>query len=153
LNFAPENRKLRRQRQAARALRFFAWTVVLGSALLVPACIYDGEYVDAAMSFLIFIAAMISWKRKLFSPIHPTTSGWQATLETNGAIGEAEVSSAMAWMSEHASHVRGLIADTRMAYPPTGSDRIRPELWKSAHWKWFVESHAVANREFARIRR
>lgn len=49
-----------------------------------------------------------------------------------------------AWYREHRDHVRRLLKnafDSRnpAAVKPTGSDLIRPELWKTIHWRWFLE--------------
>ena len=49
-----------------------------------------------------------------------------------------QIDRAMAWWEAHESHVGRLIAGTRAAYPPSGSDKSRPELWKDAHWLWLA---------------
>jgi hypothetical protein len=46
------------------------------------------------------------------------------------------------WRFLHADHVARLMAGERASYEPTGSDRIRPELWKAAHWNWLFRSAA-----------
>lgn len=51
---------------------------------------------------------------------------------------EQDAIAAQTWYAEHKAHVDEMLANCwRLAYPPSGSDRIHPELWKSAHWKWF----------------
>jgi len=46
------------------------------------------------------------------------------------------------WYFDHTEHVNGLVAaHLGNKYPPPGSDCRHPELWKSAHWKWFLEGH------------
>lgn len=42
------------------------------------------------------------------------------------------------WMVEHREHVDRLVKSAEYCYAPSGSDRLRPELWKEAHWKWYV---------------
>lgn len=50
------------------------------------------------------------------------------------------VDHAKEWREQHFRHVYKLVHRAASAYPPTGSDAIRPELWKGAHWLWF-ETH------------
>lgn len=47
-----------------------------------------------------------------------------------------QIAQAMAWWKAHETHVGILIAGTRASYPPSGSDKSKPELWKAAHWHW-----------------
>ena len=47
---------------------------------------------------------------------------------------------AEAWYKEHKSHVNQLIEESSGSYSPSGSDLYRPELWKSAHWRWFKQA-------------
>ncbi len=55
---------------------------------------------------------------------------------------EKDRAPAQAWYEKHREHVaRVLKGYTGSAYPPCGSDCIRPELWKEAHWKWFLGRH------------
>lgn len=44
------------------------------------------------------------------------------------------------FMSEHREHVKALIRAAEYSYPPSGSDRFKPELWKEAHWKWYSKN-------------
>ena len=44
---------------------------------------------------------------------------------------------AFKWREQHFRHVARLVAGADTAFAPSGSDRIRPELWKGGHWKWF----------------
>lgn len=47
---------------------------------------------------------------------------------------------AAAWKLAHATHVETLVnSRDRTSYPPSGSDVFRPELWKAAHWRWFID--------------
>lgn len=39
---------------------------------------------------------------------------------------------------EHREHINNLIKNETKSYPPSGSDCFRPELWKAAHWRWFL---------------
>ena len=51
---------------------------------------------------------------------------------------------AAGWWDKHKSHVDKLVAsrDGRgETYPPTGSDRFHPELWKAGHWRWFKQEY------------
>ena len=47
------------------------------------------------------------------------------------------LTAATAWQTEHREHVKRLIKEAETSYAPSGSDMFHPELWKSAHWKWF----------------
>lgn len=51
-------------------------------------------------------------------------------------LSSEQIARAMAWWEAHETHVGRLIAGTRAAYPPSGSDKSRPEIWKDAHWHW-----------------
>jgi hypothetical protein len=44
------------------------------------------------------------------------------------------------WRFLHSDHVGRLMDGTRAAYEPSGSDQIRPELWKGAHWNWLFRT-------------
>ena len=46
---------------------------------------------------------------------------------------------AFTWRHDHADHVANLLKDCKDKVAPSGSDIFRPELWKSIHWKWFLE--------------
>lgn len=53
-----------------------------------------------------------------------------------------------AWYAEHKAHVDKMMAGPRWnklpAVAPSGGDKLRPELWKDIHWKWWVSlSEAV----------
>lgn len=47
---------------------------------------------------------------------------------------------AFEWQKSHEEHVTKLLKtnDFDYSYPPSGSDLLHPELWKAAHWRWFV---------------
>lgn len=63
-------------------------------------------------------------------------------------VTESDKVSARAWYEEHRAHVdRMLAADTSPAYPPCGSDCIRPELWKPSHWKWLLDADLPTAKE------
>ena len=50
-----------------------------------------------------------------------------------------DIMPAIAWYKKHKMHVDKLVEECDgPAYPPCGSDCIRPELWKPNHWKWFI---------------
>jgi len=52
---------------------------------------------------------------------------------------EDDIRRGNAWLIAHREHVLSLIqAEGHVAYPATGSDIIHPELWKPAHWRYFV---------------
>lgn len=53
------------------------------------------------------------------------------------------VGKAMSWYREHLHHVVGLVKNQFVGYPPSGSDLFRPELWTSAHWKWFTDIYIL----------
>lgn len=54
-----------------------------------------------------------------------------------------EIRMAAKWQSQHSKFVDALLTDAGKACPPTGSVVCRPELWKPAHWKWFIEQIAL----------
>jgi hypothetical protein len=47
---------------------------------------------------------------------------------------------AMTWKSDHEEHVGRLTASTGRAFPPSGSDCFRPELWKPEHWNFLFST-------------
>ena len=54
-------------------------------------------------------------------------------------ITEEHLSLAEQWFTKHARHVRALVCEADgVGYSPSGSDRGRPELWKTAHWIWYL---------------
>ncbi len=55
------------------------------------------------------------------------------------SIQEEDKTRAWVWYKEHHTHVDRMIAESGSAYPPCGSDCIRPELWKPEHWKWLLD--------------
>jgi len=59
--------------------------------------------------------------------------------ETTGDVPYTARLDAGAWWDKHKPHVDRLIAsrdDGSAAYPPSGSDRFHPELWRAPHWRW-----------------
>lgn len=52
-----------------------------------------------------------------------------------------EIKAGHDWWNKHASYVARLIVGCSDSYRPVGSDMIHPELWKAAHWNWFIETH------------
>jgi len=52
---------------------------------------------------------------------------------------------AMEWCDAHPDHVLRLMASKNgldspnASYPPSGSDKAHPELWKAPHWRWLAE--------------
>lgn len=46
---------------------------------------------------------------------------------------------ALDWYNTHEKHVTELIRSGDNDYPPSGSDMLKPELWKPAHWRWFFK--------------
>ncbi len=47
------------------------------------------------------------------------------------------------WYLAHKNHVHSLVAGETNSYAPTGSDAIRPELWKAAHWRHYLGLNAA----------
>jgi hypothetical protein len=47
------------------------------------------------------------------------------------------------WYREHIHHVIKLVRKQTIAYPPSGLDLFCPELWTSAHWKWFTDTYVL----------
>lgn len=54
---------------------------------------------------------------------------------------ERDVEPAKKWYNEHKEHVEKLVAQLGPGYPPSGSDCVKPELWKEDHWKWFLTKY------------
>ena len=55
------------------------------------------------------------------------------------SIRDDDVDRAMEWYDEHRKHVNSLLlAYSGPRYPPSGSDCLRPELWKPGHWGWLL---------------
>lgn len=50
---------------------------------------------------------------------------------------KAEIKAALEWYDHHEDHVMRLM--NHICIRPTGSDIIRPELWKGAHWRWLKD--------------
>jgi len=47
---------------------------------------------------------------------------------------------AMEWKAKHLTHVLELVHGTEDSYPPSSEDENQPELWKAAHWNWFMKN-------------
>ena len=62
----------------------------------------------------------------------------------HGIMTGTDINRASNWKRDHTDHVKRLVAsvDGDPIYP-TGSDVIRPELWKGIHWKWFFQITAT----------
>jgi hypothetical protein len=62
-----------------------------------------------------------------------------------------DIARACEWHSVHIEHIRKMkLERTEIpAFPPSGSDILRPELWMDSHWKWFLtsENHATTERK------
>ena len=43
------------------------------------------------------------------------------------------------WYELHRLHVGRLLFEEDVAYPPSGSDCGKPELWKGGHWRWLFK--------------
>lgn len=50
---------------------------------------------------------------------------------------QAELDTVYAFWDRHPGLVERRLMQAEKQYAPSGSDRIRPELWKPAHWSWF----------------
>ena len=54
---------------------------------------------------------------------------------------QTQIDRATKFFEEHRAYVETLVSSTKMSYPPTlTEDKSRPELWKGAHWNWFLGS-------------
>lgn len=56
---------------------------------------------------------------------------------------------ARVWRDEHTDHVQHLLNSRdgdSLAYPPSGSNMLHPELWRAPHWRWLVlqDAHPLA---------
>lgn len=50
---------------------------------------------------------------------------------------------AATWYKNHQEHVDGLVAEVDNAYAPSAEDFSSPQLWKPAHWKWFIVNRSL----------
>jgi hypothetical protein len=51
---------------------------------------------------------------------------------------EEQKTNAKNWLSQHKDHVSKLIEEEHIEYAPSLEDASHPELWKPAHWRWFI---------------
>jgi hypothetical protein len=58
-----------------------------------------------------------------------------------------DVIRAIRWYRRHERHVESLMSSKSGAdsgvFPPSGSDCLRPELWKAGHWRWLLIGEAA----------
>lgn len=52
-------------------------------------------------------------------------------------INNSDIERAQKWYREHIKHVDYLMTRAQAKFPPSGSDKLRPELWKPESWLWF----------------
>jgi hypothetical protein len=52
------------------------------------------------------------------------------------------------WYENHQEYVHRITKNEKDAYPPSGAGSDRPELWKPAHWLWWL--HIARPREEVR---
>jgi hypothetical protein len=60
----------------------------------------------------------------------------------SGVMTGKDINRAAEWRRNHAKHVDELNAEATVAVAPSGSDVVRPELWKSMHWAWYAKATA-----------
>ena len=56
--------------------------------------------------------------------------------------GEIYIYNGLKWLADHESHVHRVIEEGTATYPPSGSDTFCPELWKTPHWRYFLDKVA-----------
>jgi hypothetical protein len=60
----------------------------------------------------------------------------------NGPPNTDDAIRAIRWYRQHMAHVERLMSSKSGAdsgaFPPSGSDCLRPELWKAGHWRWLL---------------
>lgn len=62
------------------------------------------------------------------------------------ALSALQVEKATEWALRHRKRVESLAGLSSLTYPPTLSeDKRNPELWKGAHWRWFLRIHPLPN--------
>jgi len=49
-----------------------------------------------------------------------------------------QIKNAKNWIAKHKEHVSKLIEQDTQEYAPSIEDASQPELWKPAHWRWFI---------------
>jgi len=60
----------------------------------------------------------------------------------NTQISNAHLFKAEQWYLQHQYYVEKNIANVESGYPPSDPYDVRnPNVWKTAHWKWFVEKY------------
>jgi hypothetical protein len=42
------------------------------------------------------------------------------------------------YFKRHKKHITDIVSSTMQAFPPSGADVSRPELWKPANWRWHL---------------
>lgn len=47
---------------------------------------------------------------------------------------------AMNYLNKHKTKIYKNISEQTEKISPTGNDLFSPELWKSSHWKWFLDN-------------
>lgn len=65
--------------------------------------------------------------------------GMQSDVKVNEIEKVEVIEKGFNWYKEHEDHVHDLIKDTEISVKPSGSDLLKPELWKDIHWNWFFE--------------
>lgn len=68
---------------------------------------------------------------------------WQLTTKEKNDVR----TKATAWRTMFKEHVDSLVKTAQIAYAPCGQDLFRPELWKAAHWNWFLSEVSRGNNE------
>lgn len=52
-----------------------------------------------------------------------------------------QIEAAINAYEKHQMHIDNLVSSTQKAYPPTmAEDKSYPMIWKSEHWKWFLNA-------------
>ena len=59
-----------------------------------------------------------------------------------GGVSGSDLEKADMWYCLHKNHVNKLFNSTKTEYPPTELEDIKnPNLWKAAHWRWFLNNY------------
>lgn len=63
------------------------------------------------------------------------TWGDMSQVDRNEVVSKAQI-----WYLDHKDHVQRIVMASHPYFPgtpPSGSDLLKPELWKACHWNWF----------------
>jgi len=59
-------------------------------------------------------------------------------------LSKQQVTKGLNWFLKHKDQIQKIMLEIKQSYPPTLlEDRDNPNLWKPAHWNWFIQEHTT----------